>query len=349
MAIPFVRYTVLSRTRGESAVAAAAYRSGTALADERYGITRDYRQKGGVIASGISAPVDAPEWANDRAKLWNAVEAIEKGAKAQIAREVLVAIPAELSPKGRDFLVRMIALDLSKQGMVVDWSLHRPDKGGDDRNYHAHLLCTMRPIHREGFEGKTRTGQWREWNKGSWASATKTRIAELTNAELELAGRTERISFARGPDAPPAQVHKGKALTRKLRREQAGHRAEADVLVAEIAAIEAEGRALVAEIAAEQEEETREQVPVDRPPSVEEYTAAWFAHAKRNPANLAQAVAAIDDPRIRDYRSPEVDKTRRQLLTLIEEQGLTFDLATRQLRPMTRSKILRRDNGRDGR
>ena len=77
--------TQIKRSAGQSAVAAAAYRSGEKLHSDYYGEDSDYTRKGGVICSEILLPVHAPPEYADRETLWNAVEKVERGKKAQLA------------------------------------------------------------------------------------------------------------------------------------------------------------------------------------------------------------------------------------------------------------------------
>ena len=94
MAICHFRVKTISRAKGSRVVAAAAYRAGSRLFDEGLGRSFDYRHKPNVIHSEISAPSPAAQqrWP-DQSSLWNAVEAGEKRKDAQLARELVVAIP----------------------------------------------------------------------------------------------------------------------------------------------------------------------------------------------------------------------------------------------------------------
>src|SRR5215469_18165023 len=97
MAISHFTAKVISRSKGRSAVAAAAYRSASQLHDYRQDLTFDYAAKSDVIHSEILAPREAPEWVHDRELLWNGVEAAEKRRDSQVAREVEFALPEELT------------------------------------------------------------------------------------------------------------------------------------------------------------------------------------------------------------------------------------------------------------
>ena len=157
MAIYHLQVKTVSRRDGRSAVAAAAYRSGEQLRDERLGIEHDYTRKQGVIETDIMAPEGVPEWVYEREQLWNAVEAAEHRKDAKVAREYEIALPHELNPEQRSELVFDYAGWLAERHqVVVDVAIHSPHREGDQRNHHAHLLTTTREINCEGLGAKTR-------------------------------------------------------------------------------------------------------------------------------------------------------------------------------------------------
>ena len=137
-----------SRSTGRSAVAAAAYRSGTKIKDEETGILSNYTRKGGVVYSEIVLPVNAPKEYADRKILWNAVQKIEKQGNAQLFREYEIAFPKELSPEQRIETAREFAQHRAAEGMVADFSIHNPDKATG--NPHCHMMCTTRRILSDG-------------------------------------------------------------------------------------------------------------------------------------------------------------------------------------------------------
>lgn len=148
----------VSRSSGRSAVAAAAYRAADRLTNTQDGKRHDYRRRGpGVVHSEILTPENAPEWAQQRGRLWNEAEAAERRKDANVAREVIVSLPHELDDDQRAELVRGFASRLvERYGVAVDLSVHRPDRKGDQRNHHAHLMMTSRRLTREGLGEKTR-------------------------------------------------------------------------------------------------------------------------------------------------------------------------------------------------
>ena len=146
MAIYHMSIKIGSKGKGQSAVAAAAYRSGDKLTDKETGLISDYTRKGGVVHSEISLCDNAPLKYADRETLWNAVHAIENKKNSRLWREFEVALPKEFSQDEQIETVRDFVKQLTDSGMCADWSLH--DKG--DGNPHAHIMATVRSITNEG-------------------------------------------------------------------------------------------------------------------------------------------------------------------------------------------------------
>ncbi|MDX0179272.1 Ti-type conjugative transfer relaxase TraA, partial [Sinorhizobium meliloti] len=161
MAIMFVRAQVIGRGAGRSIVSAAAYRHRTRMIDEQAGTSFSYR--GGaseLVHEELALPDDIPAWlkaaidgqsvAKASEALWNAVEAHETRADAQLARELIIALPEELTRAENIALVREFVRDnLTSKGMVADWVYH--DKDG---NPHIHLMTALRPLTEQGFGPK---------------------------------------------------------------------------------------------------------------------------------------------------------------------------------------------------
>ena len=145
--------TQIKRSTGQSAVAAAAYRSGEKLHSEYYGEDSDYTRKGGVICSEILLP--APQEYADRETLWNAVEKVERGKKAQLAYSFDIALQNEFSMEENINLARQFLLEqFVRRGMIVDFAVHSPDKeDGGISNPHFHVMCPIRPIEPNGKWG----------------------------------------------------------------------------------------------------------------------------------------------------------------------------------------------------
>ena len=154
--------TQIKRSAGQSAVAAAAYRSGEKLHSEYYGEDSDYTRKGGVICSEILLPAHAPPEYADREILWNAVEKVERGKKAQLAYSFDIALQNEFSMEENINLARQFLLEqFVSRGMIVDFAVHSPDKeDGGISNPHFYVMCPIRPI---GPDDKWGNKQRREY------------------------------------------------------------------------------------------------------------------------------------------------------------------------------------------
>lgn len=136
-------------------MASAAYRAGEKLHSEYYGEDSDYTNKGGVIYSEIFLPSHAQREYTDRETLWNAVEKVEKGKKAQLAYSFDISFQNEFTTEENIALARQfLAEHFVSRGMVVDFAVHEPEKeDGGINNPHFHFLCPIRPIEQNGKWG----------------------------------------------------------------------------------------------------------------------------------------------------------------------------------------------------
>ena len=209
----------ISRSQGRSATAAAAYRSGARIADERMGVLHDYQRRTGVEAAVLLLPANAPDWARDRARLWNAAEQAETRKNSTVAREFEIALPAELDAEQRQRLAVDFARELvARHGCAADVAIHRPGRTGDSRNHHAHILLTTRRLTAAGFTEKTRElDDLKSGEIGRW----RARFAEVQNARLREAGVAARVDHrsleAQGNDRE-ATIHLGPTATALERR-----------------------------------------------------------------------------------------------------------------------------------
>jgi hypothetical protein len=144
----------ISRAAGRSATAAAAYRSGEAITDERTGEVHDYTKKQGILHKELVFPEGTKEMG--RAAVWNMAEKAERRKDSKVAREWELGLPDELPHGERVALARGFAEALAKRyGVIVDVCIHAPGKAGDKRNHHAHLLTTTRKYTPDGLKEKT--------------------------------------------------------------------------------------------------------------------------------------------------------------------------------------------------
>lgn len=186
----------VQRSKGRSSVAAAAYRAGCEIYDERTGLTHDYTAKKGVEYTEIIVPfgVDAPS----RSELWNMAEKAENRKDGCTAREYEINLPYELSDQQRIELAQDFSNKLAEiHGIAVDLCLHKPtdkeiENGSDPRNYHAHILTTTRKITNDGLTDKAdieKAGRKRKED----LLATRKLWADVANEHLKRAGLDEQI------------------------------------------------------------------------------------------------------------------------------------------------------------
>ena len=235
---------IISRSKGKSAVAAAAYRSGEKLTNDYDGTTHDFTRKGGVVHTEILLPDNAPREYADRFTLWNAVEAVEKSKNAQLSREIEIALPNELSEAECVALAKEFAQQtFVDKGMCADVCIHNPNR--EQKNIHAHIMLTMRPFSEDGTWGdkqkkeylldkngnkiydkrkrtyKCRTVQTTDWNSREKAEEWREAWAEFLNNALEQRNISEKVdyrSFERQGKIEKPTVHMGAAATQMERK-----------------------------------------------------------------------------------------------------------------------------------
>ena len=214
MAIYHFSAKVVSRANGSSAVASAAYRSGSELFDERLGRHHDFSNKADVIHSEVLLPEGAPQRLNDRTTLWNEVEAGEKRKDAQLAREIEFSIPREMNREdgvrlARDFVQR----EFVDRGMVADLNVHWDRAEDGSPKPHAHVMLAMREVGPDGFGKKER-----DWNRGEllqhWREAWGAHVNERL-AELGIDARIDHRSYADQGIALEPQHKIGPAASRR--------------------------------------------------------------------------------------------------------------------------------------
>lgn len=205
MAIYHFSSQIIGRSKGRSAVAASAYRSGSKIKDERYNTTHNYEHKQ-VDESFIMLPNNAPVRFIDRRTLWNEVERVETHKNAQLSREINVALPKELPHSEQKKLVtEFVQTNFIDKGMIGDIAIHRDNPN----NPHAHVMLTMRPVNENGFEKKKN----RDWNKKELLNEWRKSFADISNKYLMENGIEERIDHRSLKDQQVdriPQIHEGR-------------------------------------------------------------------------------------------------------------------------------------------
>jgi hypothetical protein len=308
---------IVKRSAGRSVTAAAAYRAGIAVPDARSGQTFDYTRRQGVVHTEILVPPDTPDWMLDRAQLWNAVEAAEKRKDAQLARELQLALPHELSAEQRLALaLDFVRAEFVARGMIADVAVHLPDRRGDERNHHAHVLLTLRVITGDGFGPKAR-----EWNDTAMLEGWRSAWSEATNRALASHGHAERVDHrsyaAQGVDreAEPKMGPVATTMERQghpshagadRRAAQARNRRRSELLaslVGIVAELEASDFGIVTPVPVPKTKKTAGTVPAgepflasvpettpEPPPARQQKSAGWKQHLLALWATVARAV-----------------------------------------------------------
>ena len=242
---------IISRGKGKSAVASAAYISGEKIKNEWDGVTHDYTKKQGVISKEIFLPDHAPKEYKDRKTLWNSVELFEKNSNAQLARNFIISLPKELSmEENKKMIEEYIQNNFVKEGMIVDLAIHDESREGN-QNIHAHIMTIVRPINEDGTWGqkskkeyildekgekilnkngkpKTRKVELTTWNDKGNVEKWRENFSDLCNKYLERAGAEKRVdhrSFKRQGIKQIPTIHLGasaSAMERKGIRTEKG-------------------------------------------------------------------------------------------------------------------------------
>ncbi|MFO1097097.1 MAG: Ti-type conjugative transfer relaxase TraA [Xanthobacteraceae bacterium] len=194
MAIYHLHVKVIGRKSGSSAVASAAYRSGSRLRDHRLERSHDFSAKRGVVHSEVMLPENAPEAWSNRERLWNNVEAFEIRKDAQLAREVEFSLPREMTQaQGIELARDFVQSEFVDLGMIADLNVHWDMAEDGMPKPHAHVMLTMRAVDENGFGPKVR-----DWNRTEMVERWRERWAELANerlAELDIDARIDHRSL----------------------------------------------------------------------------------------------------------------------------------------------------------
>ena len=240
---PHFEIKITQRSKGQSAVAGAAYQSGERLFSEYDQKHKDYSRKDGVAYTEIMLPSNAPLEYADREALWNAVEAVEKQWNSQLARRFMLALPREVPEEMYPEMVREYCKKFFvSEGMIADFAIHDPRPPG--HNPHCHVMLTLRAMDENGkWLPKGRkvydlddngerirlpTGEWKshkestmDWNERAHGQEWRTGWEEVQNRYLEMAGSPVRVDLRsyekQGLDIIPT-VHMGAAASAMERK-----------------------------------------------------------------------------------------------------------------------------------
>ncbi|EFU7351256.1 MobA/MobL family protein [Klebsiella quasipneumoniae] len=187
MAIFHMSAQRITRSKGHSSVAAAAYRHGEKMTDEHTGEIHDYSKKKGVSDSVVLIPDGADKRFLKPEYLFNHIEKTEKRKDAQLALEVNISLPTEMTDEQK----KALAIDFCnenfvKKGMIADIAFHKLDSD----NPHFHVMLTTRKLTPDGagFGQKVR-----EWNSKEQLQEWRKSWADTANEHMQRAGIDARI------------------------------------------------------------------------------------------------------------------------------------------------------------
>jgi hypothetical protein len=307
----------ISRGKGRSAVACAAYRAGEKLKDYRNQLEQDYTKKVGVELKKIYAPEHAKEELLDRQTLWNKVEEVERRKDSLLAREFEIAFPYQFNAEQREKLLNELCEKIVKRhSVIVDACIHAPHtvSGTDGRNYHAHVMFTGRHIDESGDFAKKKNRDFNKEHSKETVREWREYFADLTNAHLEKNGYDDQVDHRsnrdRGLEFEPT-IHEGSFVT-DMRRSGKSQETEIGRINDAIIARNEERQALkgldqeillseklLQSFEREQTPEAKQTTPIDR--FQEQYGYERFRNHYENPFN--QHTAHFE--RERDTQAPD--------------------------------------------
>ncbi|WP_236546194.1 MobA/MobL family protein [Stenotrophomonas sp. 364] len=347
MAIYHSHMKSFGRGKGDSSVAAAAYRAGFDLVDEATGLSHSYSRRHGVDHVQMLAPKGAPTWCLDTQKFWNANEAAETRKNALVAREVEVALPQSLDQAQR----KALALDLGqllvdRYKVAVLVAIHTPSRNGDQRNHHVHLLMSARQVGPEGF-GKRAAAEF-DGRQGQGSNAVKElrlAIAATINRHLDIAGIQKRVDPRKlKTQALEAALQGNFELARELTRTPGTHNGKVKTalerksrLTWSVQGLGGKDAAmkLVATISAHQA------ALINDPEVPEGHSHAAALRDQAKAAGLKPQQAGEGHPR------NVVNRVREHLLDRRPNAARSFDQYSRQTLHLSRVQRITRASGRD--
>lgn len=264
---------IVSRSKGASVIAKAAYNARDKLKDEYYVKVHDYSKKDDLVFSKIFLPEHIPKEFSNREYLWNSVEKIEKSKNSQLARNLLFTLPRELNEEDRIKLIsEFIEENFTSKGMIADCNIHNPVASDNEEQPHAHILLTLREIDEKGnwkpksrkeyiFDEngekiKLKSGNYKsrkvnlnDWNEPDKAKEWRENFSKKANEYLAKNNIDKRIdprTFEEQGREELPQVHLG---TKSYQMEKKGIQTERGNHNRKIIALNAEVKKLKEEIA----------------------------------------------------------------------------------------------------
>ena len=219
-----VSFAIISRTRGETALARSAYQKGRVAIDWK-GVARSFEMApeshGG---HWLFVPPEAPAWARDSVLLWSAAGFAERQRNAQEARRLDIQIPRGIPDNLVETLARAIYGSFSASGLAVQVDYHVKTARDGGKNPHLHGIISTRRIGSEGFaRTKTADRPWNSFFRARRGKVLREYLCEKLNAFLEENAIDVRVDARRNSDRglPIAQPRLPRAVFRHADSEYA--------------------------------------------------------------------------------------------------------------------------------
>lgn len=149
-------YARVSNISGaKSSVATSAYMSREKLKDDTMNRTFNYSgHEHDNTFSNITLCENAPKEWQDKEKLWNAVEEVEKGKNTRKAKQWILAVPQEMTQEQAEQAVKDFQEWMAEKGMCSQADIHEPDSKRSasqiEKNKHVHVMATQRLVNEQG-------------------------------------------------------------------------------------------------------------------------------------------------------------------------------------------------------
>ncbi|SDD36656.1 MobA/MobL family protein [Kordiimonas lacus] len=209
-----VHFRIEIKNHGRGMVSKQAYRFGTKEFDKHHQRHFDYRSKDDVVRREVIMPTGVPEWAHNEGEFWRAAEKASNRQDARIAKEFIISLPRELDQKSSENLLRtFIDREFTQKSLGATLAIHDPKAADGERNPHAHILVSMRPLDEKGFARR----KLRDFDSAKGVKAVRERWAQTLNQEFERQRLPHRVhpNKARAPERASQLLARAQSLQKK--------------------------------------------------------------------------------------------------------------------------------------
>ena len=190
---------VFSRAKGQSVVAAAAYRACANLEDFTTGTMHKYANKAGLI-DNICYNFDDPE------EIWNLAEQSEKRKNSTLGRELMLPLPCDFSDTQNIDLVMDVCKHLEDEfGVAVMASLHNQSRNGN-RNKHVHILFSSRKFDKQTKKFGDKTRVLDEGLKNGSINKLREDVCRIVNEHADKNGHNFYVYAGKFVDIDEAHI-----------------------------------------------------------------------------------------------------------------------------------------------